>query len=203
MAGLWCSSRARARSCGVSRREAHGRLRHKPPQLRGGMWLGMWDVPRGTGSFSSCSMIVLTIPRRLPWPNRAGSTRYVHNNSIQPFVRTRSRRHQWKGASRWCSDSGRCQQTPVAAAVTRVIVPWHLHGRVWSMIGQIGHRELVGAIAGTFDESAPQRASTARKCNYFLNMFYLYSLEKNEWFWFVTHAGYYRRETLFNESISI
>ena len=30
------------------------------------------------------------IPRRPPWPNRAGSTRYVHNNSIQPFVRTRS-----------------------------------------------------------------------------------------------------------------
>ena len=32
------------------------------------------------------------------------------------------------------------------------------------MIGQIGHRELAGAIAGTCDESAPQRASTPRKC---------------------------------------
>ena len=32
------------------------------------------------------------------------------------------------------------------------------------MTGQIGHRELVGAIAGKCDESAPQRASTARKC---------------------------------------
>ena len=27
-------------------------------------------------------MIVLKIPRRLPWPNRAGSTRNVHNNSM-------------------------------------------------------------------------------------------------------------------------
>ena len=34
-------------------------------------------------------MIVLTITRRLPLPNRAGSTRNVHNNLIQPFVRTR------------------------------------------------------------------------------------------------------------------
>ena len=32
------------------------------------------------------------------------------------------------------------------------------------MTGQIGHRELVGAIAGKCDESAPQRAPTARKC---------------------------------------
>ena len=32
------------------------------------------------------------------------------------------------------------------------------------MTGQIGHRELVGASAGKCDESAPQRASTARKC---------------------------------------
>ena len=55
------------------------------------MWLGTWNVPRrGTGSVSRCSMIVLKIPRRLPWPNRAGSARYVHNNSIQPFVKTRS-----------------------------------------------------------------------------------------------------------------
>ena len=81
MAGLWCSSRARARSCGASRREAQGHLNHKPPQRRGGMWLGMWDAPRGTGSVFSCSMIVLNIPRRLRWPNRAGSTRNVHNNS--------------------------------------------------------------------------------------------------------------------------
>ena len=84
------SSSARARTCGVSRREAHGRLKHKPPQRRSEMWLGMWDVPRGMGSVLSCSMLVLTTPRRLPWPNRAGSTRNVHNNSIQPFVRTRS-----------------------------------------------------------------------------------------------------------------
>ena len=81
MAGLWCSSRARARSCGVSRREAHGRLKDKPPQRRGGMWLGMWDAPRGTGAVFSCFMIVLNIPRRLRWPNRAGSTRNVDNNS--------------------------------------------------------------------------------------------------------------------------
>ena len=90
MAGLWCSSLARARSCGVPRREAHGHLKHKPPHRRGGMWLGMWDVLRGTGSVSSCSIIVLTITRRLPWPNRAGSTRNVHDNSIQPFARTRT-----------------------------------------------------------------------------------------------------------------
>ena len=32
------------------------------------------------------------------------------------------------------------------------------------MTGQIGHRELVGAIAGTCGVSAPQRAPTARKC---------------------------------------
>ena len=81
MAGRWCSSRARARSCGVSRREAQGRLNHKPPQRRGGMWLGMWDAPRGTGSVFSCSMIVLNIPRRLRWPHRADSKRNVHNNS--------------------------------------------------------------------------------------------------------------------------
>ena len=81
MAGLWCSSRARARSCGASRREAQGHLNHKPPQRRGGMWLGMWDAPRGTGSVFSCSMIVLNIPRRLRWPNRAGSKRNVDNNS--------------------------------------------------------------------------------------------------------------------------
>ena len=81
MAGLWCSSRARARSCGASRREAQGHLNHKPPQRRGGMWLGMWDVPRGTGSVFSCSMIVLNIPRRLRWPHRADSKRNVHNNS--------------------------------------------------------------------------------------------------------------------------
>ena len=81
MAGLWCSSRARARSCGASRREAQGHLNHKPPQRRGGMWLGMWDVPRGTWSVFSCSMIVLNIPRRLRWSNRAGSKRNVHNNS--------------------------------------------------------------------------------------------------------------------------
>ena len=90
LAGLRCSSRARARSCGVSRREAHGRLKHKPPQRRSEMWLGMRDVPRGTGSVLSCSMVVLTTPRRLPWPNRVGSTRNFHNKSIQPFVRTRS-----------------------------------------------------------------------------------------------------------------
>ena len=48
---LVCSSRARARSCGVSHREAHRRFKHKPPQRRGGMWLGIWDVPRGTGRF--------------------------------------------------------------------------------------------------------------------------------------------------------
>ena len=32
------------------------------------------------------------------------------------------------------------------------------------MTGQIAHRELVGAIAGTCGVSAPQRSSTARKC---------------------------------------
>ena len=32
------------------------------------------------------------------------------------------------------------------------------------MTGQIGHRKLVGAIAGTCGVSAPQRAPTARKC---------------------------------------
>ena len=89
-AGLWCSSRVRARSCGVSRREVHGRLKDKPPQRRSEVWLGMWDVPRGTGLVLSCSKIVITTPRRLPWPNRVGSTRNVHNNSIQQFMRTRS-----------------------------------------------------------------------------------------------------------------
>ena len=81
MTGLWCSSRARACSCGVSRREAQGRIKHKPPQWRGGMCLGMWDAPRGTGSVFTHSMIVLNVPRRLRWPNRAGSTRNVNNNS--------------------------------------------------------------------------------------------------------------------------
>ena len=52
-------------------------------------------------------------------------------------------------------DSEWCQQTPVAAAVTWTIVPWHLHGRAWSVSGQIGHRELVGAIARTSCVSAP------------------------------------------------
>ena len=32
------------------------------------------------------------------------------------------------------------------------------------MAGQIGHRELVGAIAGTCGVSGGQRPSTARKC---------------------------------------
>ena len=107
------------------------------------MWLGMWDVPRGTGSVSRCSMIVLKIPRRLPWPNRTGSTRNVHNNSIQPFACREDTFADTSGkaASRWCSDSGWCQQTPTAAAVTWVIMPWHLHGRAWSMAGQIGHRD--------------------------------------------------------------
>ena len=81
MAGRWCSSRARARSCGVSRREAQGRLKHKPPQRRGRMWLGMWDAPRGTGSVFRRSMIALNVPRRLRRPNRAGSMRNVNNNS--------------------------------------------------------------------------------------------------------------------------
>ena len=52
-------------------------------------WYGGRTKRHGVG-FSSCSMIVLNIPRRLPWPNPAGSTRNVHNNSIQPFARTRS-----------------------------------------------------------------------------------------------------------------
>ena len=29
----------------------------------------------------------------------------------------------------------------MAAAVTWTIVPWHLHGRAWSVSGQIGHRQ--------------------------------------------------------------
>ena len=165
MAGLWCSSRARARSCGVSHREAHGRLKHKPPQRCGGMWLGMWDVPRGTGSVSRCSMIVLKMPRRLSWPNRAGSARYVHNNSIQPFVRTRSP-----------TPVERCQ--PVV--FWQWMVPTDTHGHSHS--GDVGdhyvaltwssvvdgrpdrHREVAGASCRTCAESAPQRAPTARKC---------------------------------------
>ena len=43
------------------------------------------------------------------------------------------RRQQWQGASRWCSDSERCQYTPTGAAVTWTIVPWHLHARASSI----------------------------------------------------------------------
>ena len=36
----------------------------------------------------------------------------------------------------------------LAAAVTWVIIPWHLHGRVWSMVGQISrHREIARSPA--------------------------------------------------------
>ena len=50
------------------------------------------------------------------------------------------------------------QQTPTATAVTWVIITWHLHGRAWAMVGQIGHREVAGALCRTCAESAPQRA---------------------------------------------
>ena len=47
---------------------------------------------------------------------------------------------------------------------SRLPGPWHLHGRAWSMAGQIGHRELVGAIARTCGVSGGQRPPTARNC---------------------------------------
>ena len=69
MCGQWtwrgCGARlarARARSCGASRREAQGRLKHKPPQRRDGLWFGMWNAPRDTGLVSSCSVKVLNDP---------------------------------------------------------------------------------------------------------------------------------------------
>ena len=153
--GLWCSSRARARSCGVSRREAQGRIKHA--QAAAVAW---WDVPwyvgrtkrHGVGFYSfhdslkRSSSTPMTKPR-----GRREMSIIIRDNHLIGHVR----RQQWQGASRWCSDSERCQQTPMSAAVTWTIVPWHLHGRTWSMAGQIGHRELVGAIAGTCGVSAP------------------------------------------------
>ena len=59
------------------------------------------------------------------------------------------RHHRWKGASRRCSGHGWCQQTPTAAAVTWVLVPWHSPGRARSMAGQIGHPCAVGATGRT------------------------------------------------------
>ena len=127
------------------------------------MRLGMWDVPRGTGSVSRCFVIVLKIPRRLIWPNRAGSTRYVHNNSIQPFVRTRSP-----------TPVERCQPVVFWQWMVPTDTPGHSsdvgHHSValtWSSVvdgSQIGHREIAGASCQTCAESAPQRASTAQKC---------------------------------------
>ena len=142
MAGLWCSSRARARSCGVSRREAHGCSKHKLPQLRRGMWLGIWDVPRGTGSVSSCSMIVLTIPRRLPWLNRAGSTRNFHNNSIQPFVRT-------------------CSPTPVERCQSVVLWQWMVPTDTHGRSGDVGSPSVALTWSSVVD-GRPDRPSRGR-----------------------------------------
>ena len=74
------------------------------------------------------------------------------------------RHHRRKGASRRRSGRGWCQQTPTAAAVTWVIVPWHSHGRARSMAGQIGHPIDVGATGRTSGVSAPLWAPKARKC---------------------------------------
>ena len=81
MAGLWCSSRARSFVWCVSPRGAGAFKTQATAQRRGGMCLGMWDAPRGTGSVFTRPMIVLDVPRRLRWPSRAGSTRNANNNS--------------------------------------------------------------------------------------------------------------------------
>ena len=85
-----CSSRVASRSFDVACGEAKGRLKHKPPQRRGVVCLGLCDVPGGTGSISSRSVVILKVPRGLRWPNSAGSTSNIDNNSTQPFVSTRS-----------------------------------------------------------------------------------------------------------------
>ena len=116
MCGQWT-----CRGCGVRRArvlvrvvchaeiEAQWRLNHKPPQWRGGMCLGVCDAPRGTWPVSSF-MITLNVPRRLRWPNRAGSARTVNYNSIQPFVRARSTMPvaRFQPGVFWQSGSERC-----------------------------------------------------------------------------------------------
>ena len=44
------------------------------------------------------------------------------------------RRQQWQGSSRWCSGSGRCQQTPTAAAVSRTIADHRFVALTWSRV---------------------------------------------------------------------
>ena len=90
MAGLWCSSQVASRSRRVSRREAQGRIKTQATQPPDGLCVCVRDAPRGTGSILSGSMIVLSIPRRLRGPTRAGSMRSVNNNSWQSFNWTRS-----------------------------------------------------------------------------------------------------------------
>ena len=102
----------------------------------------MWDVPRGTGSVSSCSMIVLTIPRRLPWPNRAGSTRNVHNSSIQPFVRTHS-------------------LTPVERCQPVVFWQWMVSTDTHGHSGDVGHHSVALTWPSMVD-GRPDRPSRGR-----------------------------------------
>ena len=82
MAGLWwCSSpRARARSCGASRREAQGRLKHKPPQ-RGVVGCGLVCVAR----FVVYQALLLRLVRPFR-PPRSSSTSSVVVVVVHPWL---------------------------------------------------------------------------------------------------------------------
>ena len=88
-------------------------------------------------------MIVLTTPRQLPWPNRAVSTRNIHNNSIQPFVRTRSPK-----------PVERCK--PVV--FWQYMVPTDTHGRS----GDVGNNNVTLTWSSVVD-GRPDRPSRGRR----------------------------------------